>query len=102
MLLREGDPYADFHVYFVWKIGSDRNVVAFQQDKNCVIQDFTGLPVYLAFAHELGHYLLGEDFFAAQNPKDPGSVATLQVARDRRVGCSSWPLRFAVIQVAPI
>jgi hypothetical protein len=71
VLLREGDPYADFHVYFVWKIGSDRNVVAFQQDKNCVIQDFTGLPVYLAFAHELGHYLLGEDFFAAQNPKDP-------------------------------
>jgi autotransporter-associated beta strand protein len=25
-----------------------------------------------------------------------GSVATLQVARDRLVGCSSWPLRFAV------
>src|SRR3984893_16196084 len=25
-----------------------------------------------------------------------GSVATLQVARDRLAGCSSWPLRFAV------
>jgi hypothetical protein len=25
-----------------------------------------------------------------------GSIATLQVARDRLAGCSSWPLRFAV------
>src|SRR5258705_7744795 len=25
-----------------------------------------------------------------------GSVATLQAARDRLAGCSSWPLRFAV------
>ena len=25
-----------------------------------------------------------------------GGIATLQLARDRLVGCSSWPLRFAV------
>ena len=31
-----------------------------------------------------------------QNGVQKGSVATLQVARDRLVGCSSWPLRFAV------
>ena len=28
--------------------------------------------------------------------KQEGSVATLQVARDRLAACSSWPLRFAV------
>src|ERR1700736_1573411 len=30
------------------------------------------------------------------NVWEKGSVATLQVARDRLAGCSSWPLRFAV------
>jgi hypothetical protein len=31
-----------------------------------------------------------------------GSVATLQVARDRLAGCSFWPLRFAVGSVATL
>ena len=46
------------------------------------------------FLDRLRSALRRRDLFIA--PSFRGSVATLQVARDRLAGCSSWPLRFAV------